>query len=144
MGTIERGQERIRLFILRETGQSIRFVSTCCHSTLLVHHPFYQNNLVMVLSQGAKLNVPIIEKKMRVTMKDFPKDKIDQLKPFLGNPVDREKLDDFGANKAGEEFNEFIDVTKEKKENPAGTNTQAFIESSHIDVLGLENYKELI
>merc|ERR1719154_684241 len=109
--TVESGWENVKLFKLRDNGMSIRFVATCCYSTLLVHHPGYQNAIVMVMSQGVKLNVPSVEKRMRCQMKDFPKNKIGELEPFLGNPVNVENLDEYGKHATPEEaFGEFMEL----------------------------------
>ena len=65
---------------LREKGSSVRCMSKCCNSTLLVHHPFYRDNLTMVFEQTCEMenidDEAIPHPKIRSTMKDFPKDLI--------------------------------------------------------------------
>ena len=51
----------------------------------------------MVMSQAVRMEIAqTIEKLCRIQMKDFPKERVDELEPFNGNPVDKDNLDDFG------------------------------------------------
>ena len=43
-----RGGDKLRFFKLREDGRSTRGVATCCHSTLLVDHPGYGAQKVLL------------------------------------------------------------------------------------------------
>lgn len=71
-------------------------VATCCYSTLLVDHPYYAGNTVMVMSQAVRMEIAqTIEKLCWIQMKDFPKERVDELEPFNGNPGDKDNLDDF-------------------------------------------------
>ena len=77
-------------------------------------------------------------------MKDYPKDKIGELKPFNGKPVDNDSLDDWGKFPSPEEaFAAFGAVTAEIGERK-GITFQDITEASIVDVLGLEHYKELV
>eukprot|EP00092_Neocalanus_flemingeri_P005005 GFUD01005382.1.p1 GENE.GFUD01005382.1~~GFUD01005382.1.p1 ORF type:complete len:204 (-),score=48.68 GFUD01005382.1:326-937(-) len=139
------GREKTKLFKLRDNGMSIRLVATCCHSTLLVDNPYYNNKVLMVMAQGAKLDVPEIEKNVRAQMKDFPKGRIGELEPFQGKPVDKDNLDDWGKFATSEEFfGAWGAMASDDIENPSGTNFKEITDSSTIEVLGLEHYKELV
>ena len=128
--------------MFRDNGISIRLVATCCHSTLLVDNPYYENNGIMVMANAVKMNVEEIEKTFRIQMKDYPKERIGELKPFNGNAVDKDHLDDWGKFSSPEEaFSGFGAVTA-KIDQRKGV---CFADiSSTVEVLGLEHYKELI
>merc|ERR1712080_484003 len=39
---VERGQENIKAYNVREGCLSTNYVATCCHSTLVIDNPFYK------------------------------------------------------------------------------------------------------
>merc|ERR1712080_335756 len=144
--TIVSGEDSMSWYKLREEGQSIRLVANCCHSTMAVHHPAYNNNVVMVMSSGVNMDVGDIEVAARGQMKDFPRGRIGELKPFKGKPVDKDNLDVLGEGESPEEF--FAGVMAifgAKLENRKGKSTQELIDSaSQVTYLGLKEYDELL
>ena len=123
---------------------SIRMVATCCYSTLLVDNPHYQKNGVMVMAQGVKMDVESMKKQWRIQMKDFPKERIGELKPFNGKPVDMDSLDVLGdLSNPQDAFAAFGAVTA-KIDERKGISFQDITEASTVEVLGLQHYKELV
>ena len=123
---------------------SIRMVATCCFSTLLVDNPYYEKNGVMVMAQGVKMDVENMEKQWRIQMKDYPKERIGELKPFNGKAVDKDNLDDWGNNSdPAEAFSAFGAVTAPINER-RGISFQDITDASTVEVLGLQHYKELV
>ena len=120
----------------REDGRSVRCVSTCCYTTMLVHHPFYQNNVVMVMADVVKMDVPHIECTARIYLKDVPSTNFHLLDPFEGVVIDKDNLDEKGKS-ASEQKLFGRKVTK-----LSGLNTTNEIELIKVKVLGLEEYKE--
>jgi len=142
--TITRGRDNIRLYKLRDNGMSIRMVATCCYSTLLVDNPHYQKNGVMVMAQGVKMDVESMKKQWRIQMKDFPRERLGELKPFNGKAVDMDNLDVWGDNSNPQEaFAAFGAVTAMIDERK-GISFQDITEASTVEVLGLQHYKELV
>ena len=122
---------------------SIRMVATCCYSTLLVDNPYYEKNGVMVMAQGVKMDVESMEKQWRIKMKDFPKERIGELKPFNGKAVDKDNLDEWGDSNPQEAFATFGAVTA-KIDERKGMSFTDITEVSTVEVLGLQHYKELV
>jgi hypothetical protein len=50
---VMRGKEHLKCYLLREGMQSNRMVATCCHTCLLVDHPFYEEKVCLVLDGEA-------------------------------------------------------------------------------------------
>jgi hypothetical protein len=46
---VMRGQENLKCFLLREGMQCNRMVATCCHTCMIVDHPFYEEKFCAVL-----------------------------------------------------------------------------------------------
>ena len=123
----------------------MRLVATCCFSTLLVDHPFYAGNAVMVMSQAVSMNIEqTIEKLCRAQMKDFPKERIGELKPFNGKQIDKDNLDDFGKFASEAEAMEGMMCIIEDVGIRKGKRFKDFESKYGVEVLGLEHYKELI
>ena len=110
----------------------------------MVDNPFYQNNGVMVPSNCMTMNIDeTMEKAFRIQMKDFPKEKLCQLGPFKGNPVNMDNPDDYGKYKPEEMMAAFGAVTADI-ENRKGIKFGDLTQYSEIEVLNLEHYKELL
>jgi len=140
--TFLKGRELTSWMKLRESGNSTRCIATCCHSTLLVNHEFYQGVIVMVMRAGCKLTLPSGdgEKIARVQMKDVPKDKIPLIHPFQGQPVDPEALDTCGLEGIIKAFTGAL----EKEVAGVGRSSKEEMEERGVTVLGLEHYKWLL
>uniref|UniRef100_A0A7S4PHH6 Uncharacterized protein n=1 Tax=Paramoeba aestuarina TaxID=180227 RepID=A0A7S4PHH6_9EUKA len=85
------GKENIKLFLLREDGRSKFVVACCCYTAMLVDHPFYLQNVVMVLPSTvvkSQKTVPFV----RIYIKDWEKQRkaegkeadVSLLPPFEG------------------------------------------------------------
>eukprot|EP00092_Neocalanus_flemingeri_P011441 GFUD01012329.1.p1 GENE.GFUD01012329.1~~GFUD01012329.1.p1 ORF type:complete len:200 (+),score=62.30 GFUD01012329.1:52-651(+) len=134
------GEEKTSWIKLREDGRSVRCVATCCYSTLLVHHPFYQNNVVMVMADVARMEVPHIDCAVRIYLKDLPRIKLQLLEPFAGVVIDKDNLDEKGRS-AREHMQELFG---RKVLNQSGTNTAEDVQLRGVKVLGLEEYEQLL
>ena len=123
---------------------SVRLVTDCCHSTLLVDNPYYANNVVMVMSQACSLKTPAFKPMVRLQCdKDFPKTKIHLLQPFQGRAVDPNHLDDWGEFGTAEKaIPRLMEVFGKEVKGKTGMNFTEF--NQEIKVLGLEHYKELV
>jgi len=140
--TFLKGKELTKWYKLRESGSSVRCVATCCKSTLMVHHPFYREKVVMVMADGCKLNLPdmSMEPVSRVQMKDVPTDKISLVKPFKGQPVDPQALD---INVDGM-MRFFMKELDKEVEEGEGSSTGKEVEEHGWTNLGAEHYKWLL
>merc|ERR1719348_1568046 len=145
--TFIEGQELTKLYKLREDGASTRVVATCCFSTLLVNHPGYQNNVVMVMAQGVIMNVPKIEPLVRIQMKDFPKHRICELKPFKNQsvPLDPENLDSFGELASWDEcVVKIMEIFGDTALEAEGLSMKKIMDKEEALILGLKHYEELL
>lgn len=52
---VVRGEAHLRLHRLRPSGLSLRCIAVCCHTPLIVTHPMYRGNAVMVMPGGGTL-----------------------------------------------------------------------------------------
>ena len=105
----------------------------------MVDNPFYQNNGVMVPSNCMTMNIDeTIEKAFRIQMKDFPKDKLDQIGPFNGNPVNKDSPDDFGKYKNPEEMMAAFGAVTAEIDNRKGMKFGDLTQYTDIQVLNLE------
>merc|ERR1711872_2987 len=134
------GRQNTKWVKLRERGNSVRCVTTCCYTTIMAHHPFYQNNVVMVMADAAKMDVPEIDISARIYLKDVAKENINLLPPFEGVVIDKDNLD--GKGKAERErltnlFSKAVDIS-------SGTNTHQEIEEKGVTVLNLTEYLDLL
>eukprot|EP01052_Picozoa_sp_SAG31_P009042 SAG31_NODE_467_length_15267_cov_13.792919_18_plen_129_part_00 len=50
---VMRGKEHLKCYYLREGMQSNRMVATCCHTCMIVDHPFYEEKVCLVLDGEA-------------------------------------------------------------------------------------------
>lgn len=50
---VQRGKEHLKAYLLREGMHSNRLTATCCHTILLVDHPFYEGKLCLCLDGEA-------------------------------------------------------------------------------------------
>ena len=55
---VEAGRELLRAFKLREGGECVRIVATCCYSTMCIDHPGYLKKLVATFPQFAAVTPP--------------------------------------------------------------------------------------
>ena len=115
-------------------------MTMCCYSTMLVDHPFYQNNVVMVMADAVRMDVPKIEICATIYLKDVPQAKLQLLDPFKGVVIDKDNLDDEGKAEREKMQNLFsVQVVKS-----SGTSTGQEIEENGVNILGLEEYNELM
>ena len=76
---VVRGEEHLRVVLLREAGRSKRTTATCCFSTLMVDHPFYIGAMFMLFEEACRVqeddpDVPPTKKRpaeSRIFLKDF-------------------------------------------------------------------------
>lgn len=52
---IERGEDLLEVVLLREKGKSLRLVSTCCHSTLMIDNPAYNGVIFMLFEEACNI-----------------------------------------------------------------------------------------
>jgi len=52
---VEKGEDLLQVVLLRENGESLRLVSTCCHSTLLVDNPAYNGVMFMLFEEACRI-----------------------------------------------------------------------------------------
>ena len=92
------------------------------------------------MASGVRMSVPHIECRVRLYLKDLPREKVSQLEPFDGVVIDKDNLDEPGRT-ARENLQELFvkHVT-----SPSGTNTAKEIQLNEVVVLGLKEYKELL
>ena len=50
---VKKGEDLLQVVLLREKGKSLRLVSTCCHSTLMLYNPAYNSIMFMLLKKLA-------------------------------------------------------------------------------------------
>ena len=142
--------------------QSIRCVSQCCYSTLVVHHPFYKNNIFLVFADVVKMGESIptdMKPVMRIQMKDYPKSRVPELLPFteggktevkIDSLDDLSALDDYGKYGTKEGMYEAFTKGKampvdEVPTTKIGKTTQDLIdEDGNVIILGLKEYCELL
>merc|ERR1712141_204868 len=77
--SVASGKKKLKWYKLRENGKSIRWVSQCCHTTMVVHHPGYENKIFMVMADSVEMGGDISEELdvvFRGQMKDYPKSKL--------------------------------------------------------------------
>uniref|UniRef100_A0A7S3T6L2 Uncharacterized protein n=1 Tax=Emiliania huxleyi TaxID=2903 RepID=A0A7S3T6L2_EMIHU len=55
---VEAGRERLRAFRLREGGESVRIVATCCYSPMCTDHPAYLKRVVLTFPQLSVVGPP--------------------------------------------------------------------------------------
>jgi len=139
-----KGKELTKWYKLRESGISVRCVTDCCKSTLMVHHPFYRGKVAMVLASGCKLTLPddiSIEPVSRVQMKDIPTDKISLVKPFKGQPVDPKALD---INVEGMMRFFMKELEEREIEEGEGSSSGKEVDEHGWTNIGAEHYKWLL
>ena len=52
---VEKGENLLQVVLLREKGESLRLVSTCCHSTLMVDNPAYNGVMFMLFEEACRI-----------------------------------------------------------------------------------------
>jgi hypothetical protein len=52
---VEKGEDLLQVVLLREKGESLRLVSTCCHSTLMVDNPAYNGVMFMLFEEACRI-----------------------------------------------------------------------------------------
>ena len=90
-------------------------------------------------------NVKPVRLSFRAQMGDFPRERLKELEPFNGNPVDEDNLDDFGDFKSLEEAFAELHRAIESTDAKAGNGTCFEDIAKEIDVesLNLPHYQEL-
>ena len=76
---VVRGEEYLRVVLLREDGRSKRTTATCCFSTLMVDYPGYSGVMFMLIEKACRLQedepeVPLTKTRpaeSRIKTKDF-------------------------------------------------------------------------
>ena len=52
---VEKGENLLQVVLLREKGESLRLVSTCCHSTLMRDNPGYNSVMFMLFEEACRI-----------------------------------------------------------------------------------------
>ena len=52
---VEKGENLLQVVLLREKGESLRLVSTCCHSSLMVDNPSYNGVMFMLFEEACRI-----------------------------------------------------------------------------------------
>ena len=139
----------IHLFIY--IFQATRCITQCCHTMVMTHHPFYNNNAFTVHADVVKLGDDIpkeMSPQIRVQMKDFPISKMDKVIPF-------EKGTSWYNNNYYGTFG-YLSLIYTFKISPNGpckqppkeslgqTTSNLIEEAGDVTVLGLKEYEELL
>lgn len=80
------GKENLCYYKLRDNALSPFLCSKCCYSVLLVDNKRYNNNVLMIIANGCKVNVNFITPIARIFLKDIEKigKNINTLNEFIG------------------------------------------------------------
>ena len=89
-----RGEEHLKVVLLREDGRSKRTTATCCFSTLMVDHPYYSGVMFMLFEDACRVqqdepDVPPTKTRpaeSRIYLKDFDTSR-GTLPEFRGDPT---------------------------------------------------------
>ena len=90
---VVRGEEHLKVVLLRENGRSRRTTSTCCYSTLMVDHSAYSGVMFMLFEEACRVqeddpDVPPTKTRpaeSRIYLKDFDTSR-GELPEFQGDP----------------------------------------------------------
>jgi len=90
---LRREEGLLQVVLLREKGESLRLVSTCCHSTLMVDHPSYSGVMLMLFEEACRIQRDDMQKspsetrpaESRIYTNDFDKSR-GKLPEFNGDP----------------------------------------------------------
>ena len=138
--------------------QSIRWVTQCCFTTMVVYHPFYEDKIFMIFADSVKLGDDVPKDTpplIRIQMKDYPKSLLKELQPFPGgkpiNPdeEDMNNLDEYGKYGTAEGLMEAFQAGKVFKmhevKDKIGIKTKDHIdEDGNVIILGVKEYDELL
>ena len=142
---VVRGEEHLRVVLLREDGRSKRTTATCCFSTLMVDHPGYNSVMFMLFEEACMIqdddpDVPPTKIRLaesRIYFKDFD--------------TSRGKLPEFGGDPSRvhqtccpKYINGWNSKSSPTLENPSGEKIQSLFERIPQMILGLEEGKRIL
>ena len=142
---VVRGEEHLRVVLLREDGRSKRTTATCCFSTLMVDHPGYHGVMFMLFEEACRIqdddpDVPPTKTRpaeSRIYFKDFD--------------TSRGKLPEFGGDPSRvhqtccpKYINGWNSKSSPTLENPSGEKIQSLFERIPQMILGLEEGKRIL
>jgi len=141
---VEKGEDLLQVVLLREKGRSLRLLSTCCYSTLMVDHPFYNEVMFMLFEEACKIQWDEMLKspyetrpaESRIFAKDFEASR-GKLPKFNGDP---ERIHQTSDTPYVEKWNS---VTSPTLENPKGETCQSLFARVPKIILGLEEGKRI-
>ena len=90
---VEKGEDLLQVVLLREKGHSLRLVSICCYSTLMIDHPNYNGVMFMLFEEGCRIQRDEMQKspyetrpaEAMIFIKDFDASR-GKLPEFNGDP----------------------------------------------------------
>ena len=139
-----RGEEHLKVVLLREDGRSKRTTATCCFSTLMVDHPYYSGVMFMLFEDACRVqqdepDVPPTKTRpaeSRIYLKDFDASR-GTLPEFRGDPA-----------RVHQTFcPEYIKGWNRKSsptlDNPSGEKIQSLFERIPEMILGLDQGKRI-
>ena len=141
---VEKGEDLLQVVLLREKGRSLRLLSTCCYSTLMVDHPFYNEVMFMLFEEACKIQWDEMLKspyetrpaESRIFAKDFEASR-GKLPNFNGDP---ERIHQTSDTPYVKKWNS---VTSPTLENPEGETCQSLFARVPKIILGLEEGKRI-
>ena len=90
---VEKGEDLLQVVLLRGKGHSLRLVSTCCFSTLMIDNPSYNRVMFMLFEEAYRIQWDEMQKspyetwpsEPRIFVKDFEASR-GKLPEFNGDP----------------------------------------------------------
>ena len=140
-----RGEEHLKVVLLRDNGRSRRTTATCCYSTLMIDHPAYSGVMFMLFEEACRVqwddpDVPPTKTRpaeSRIYLKDFE--------------TPRGELPEFGRDPARvhqtccpEYIKRWNSMSSSTLENPPGEKIQSLFERIPVKTLGLEEGKRIL
>ena len=141
---VEKGEDLLQVVLLRKKGRSLRLVSKCCYSTLMVDHPFYNGVMFMLFEEGCMIQWDEMLKspyetrpaESRIFVKDFESARGNPPK-FHGDP---KKIHQTCCTPYVKNWNS---LTSPTLENPKGETCQSIFARVPKIILGLEEGKNI-
>ena len=136
---VEKGEDLLQVVLLREKGESLRLVSTCCYSTLMVENPAYNGVMFMLFEEACRIQWDEIQKspyqtrpaESRIYAKDFEASR-GKLPAFNGDP---ERIHQTCCPPYVDKWNS---LTSPTIENPKGETCQSLFAKVSNIILDLE------
>jgi hypothetical protein len=139
-----RGEEHLKVVLLREDGRSKRTTATCCFSTLMVDHPYYSGVMFMLFEDACRVqqDEPDVSPtktrpaESRIYLKDFDTSR-GTLPEFRGDPT---RVHQTCCPEYIKGWNRKSSPTLD---NPSGEKIQALFERIPEMILGLDQGKRI-